>query len=323
VSIGEFELIERYFADGFGDRDDVVLGVGDDAALVHVPTGFALVVAADTLVAGVHFPEGLAPEHIGYRILAVNLSDLAAMGATPAWCTLALTLPQADERWLGDFNRGFRELAVRHRVALIGGDTTHGPLTLTVQILGLVPAGSAIRRDGAQAGDLIFVSGTPGDAAAGLELLRRPEAERSGDDERYLVERFLAPAPRIDLGESLRGLATAAIDVSDGLHADLGKLLGASGVGGRLDLASLPLAEALIRARGPERARELALGGGDDYELCFTAPPQRRAAVLAAAGACSCPVDEIGVIETQRGLRCFERGREVTVNVKGYDHFEV
>ncbi|HJS22093.1 MAG TPA: thiamine-phosphate kinase [Steroidobacteraceae bacterium] len=323
MPIGEFELIERYFADGFGERDDVVLGVGDDAALVRVPEGFELVVAADTLVAGVHFPEDLAAEHIGYRVLAVNLSDLAAMGAAPAWCTLALTLPQADEGWLGDFNRGFRELAVRHRVALIGGDTTHGPLTLTLQILGLAPVGSALRRGRAHAGDLIFTSGTPGDAAAGLELLRGPASERSGEDQRYLAERFLTPIPRVELGQALRGVATAAIDVSDGLHADLGKLLGASAVGGRLELASLPISEALLRCVGPDRARELALGGGDDYELCFTAPAERRADVLAAAVASSCPVREIGVIEKQRGLRCFDRGREVSVKVPGYDHFEL
>jgi thiamine-monophosphate kinase len=321
VPAGEFELIERYFADGFGKRDDVVLGVGDDAALVRVPSGFELVVAADTLVAGVHFPQELAAEHIGYRILAVNLSDMAAMGAAPAWCTLALTLPQADEHWLGDFTRGLRELALRHRVALIGGDTTRGPLTLTLQIMGLVPAGGALRRDGAREGDLIFVSGTPGDAAAGLELLQSPGTERADEHGRYLVERFRAPTPRVDLGQALRNIATAAIDVSDGLHADLGKLLGASAVGARLELASLPLSDALLRGHGREGALALALNGGDDYELCFTAAPAQRAAVLQAATASSCTVGEIGVIEKQRGLRCFERGRTVTIQPRGYDHF--
>ena len=321
MPVGEFELIRRYFASGFGERDDVVLGVGDDAALVRVPPGCELVVAADTLVAGVHFPPDLAAEHIGYRVLAVNLSDLAAMGAEPAWCTLALTLPQADERWLGDFSRGLRDLARRHRVALIGGDTTRGPLTLTLQIIGLVPSGSALRRDGAQVGDLIFVSGTPGDAAAGLALLQAPPAGRSSAADHYLRERFLAPTPRVALGQSLRGIASAAIDLSDGLQADLGKLLTASGVGARVDLDSLPLSAALLESAGLERARELALGGGDDYELCLTARADRRAAVMGAAAACSCPLREIGIIESQAGLRCFDRGREVTLTVHGYDHF--
>jgi thiamine-monophosphate kinase len=323
VSLGEFELIKRYFAAGFGERDDVVLGVGDDAAVVRVPQGMELVVAADTLIAGVHFPEDLAPAHIGYRILAVNLSDLAAMGAAPAWCTLALTLPHADERWLGEFSRGFRDLARRHRVALIGGDTTRGPLSLTLQILGLIPPGEAVRRDGARAGDVIFVSGTPGDAAAGLALLQNAAAKRASGFDEYLEERFLAPTPRVELGQSLRGIASAAIDISDGLHADLGKVLSASGVGARIDLERLPLSDQLLRKHGLERARELALGGGDDYELCLTAGAERRVEVQAAAAACSCPIREIGVIESRAGLRCCDHGREVSVNVAGYDHFRV
>jgi thiamine-monophosphate kinase len=318
VPVGEFELIERYFADGFGKRDDVVLGVGDDAALVGVPMGSELVVATDTLVAGVHFPPQLTPEHIGYRVLAVNLSDMAAMGAAPAWCTLALTLPSADERWLAEFSRGLRELALRHRVALIGGDTTRGPLTLTLQILGLVPAGSALRRDGADTGDLIFVSGTPGDAAAGLELLQDQSRHASSG---YLVQRFCTPAPRVELGLALRGIASAAIDVSDGLHADLGKLLSSSALGGRLELERLPLSDELLRSHGLERARELALHGGDDYELCFTAPLGRRDAVLAAAKTIGCAVRDIGVVDAREGLRCFDGGREIPVSTGGYDHF--
>jgi thiamine-monophosphate kinase len=242
---------------------------------------------------------------------------MAAMGAAPAWCTLALTLPAADEGWLAEFSRGLRELALRHRVALIGGDTTRGPLTLTLQILGLVPAGTAIRRDGAHAGDLIFVSGTPGDAAAGLELLQEQGA-RAND---YLVQRFCTPAPRVGLGQALRGIASAAIDISDGLHVDLGKLLSSSAVGGRLELEKLPLSDELLRSHGLERARELALHGGDDYELGFTAPAERRDAVLAAAKNCACSVREIGMVEARAGLRCFDRGREIAVRAGGYDHF--
>lgn len=321
VAIGEFELIERFFAKGFGERDDVVLGVGDDAAIVRVPAGFELVVAADTSVSGVHFPNDLAPEHVGYRALAVNLSDLAAMGAAPAWCTLALTLPAVDERWLENFTRGFRALAARHHVALIGGDTTRGPLALTVQILGLVPTGAALRRDGARPGDAVFVSGTMGDAAAGLALAQRELSVFRGADDHFLRERFVTPTPRVDLGQALRGIASAAIDISDGLHADLGKLLMASAVGARIALEHLPLSEALVRSAGLERARELALGGGDDYELCFTVPANQVAAAERAAAASSCPIRRIGSIESQSGLRCFDRGHPAAIAVAGYDHF--
>lgn len=323
MPVGEFELIERFFATGFGERDDVILGIGDDAALVRVPADRELVVATDTLVAGVHFPQNLPPEHLGYRVLAVNLSDLAAMGAEPAWCTLAITLPEAQERWLEQFSRGLRELARRHRVALIGGDTTRGPLTLTLQILGLVPTGCALRRDGARVGDSVFVSGTTGDAVAGLELMQGSRSESHAELDRYLRGRFLAPTPRVELGQALRGLASAAIDISDGLHADLGKLLTASGVGARLELESLPLSDPLLASRGLQAARELALAGGDDYELCFTAGADRRASVLATAARCACPVREIGVVESEAGLRCFERGQPVAITVRGYDHFRL
>ena len=200
---------------------------------------------------------------------------------------------------------------------------THGPLTLTLQIMGFVPTGSALHRDGAREGDLIFVSGTPGDAAAGLGLLRGPDSEGTDEHRRYLVERFCAPTPRVELGQALRGIASAAIDVSDGLHADLGKLLAASTVGARLDLADLPLSDALLRSLGREGALALALNGGDDYELCFTAPQARRGAVLQAATATACALSEIGVIEKQRGLRCFDRGRPVTIPESGYDHFKL
>ncbi len=321
MAAGEFELIERFFAKGFAERDDVVLGVGDDAAIVRVPAGLELVIAADTIVCGVHFPRDLAPENIGYRVLAVNLSDLAAMGAAPAWCTLALTLPEADERWLEDFSCGFRELAIRHQVALIGGDTTCGPLTLTVQIFGLVPVGTALRRDGAQPGDIVFVSGTPGDAAAGLAMIQSSGSDREGEDAHYLQQRFLAPTPRLELGQALRGIASAAIDLSDGLHADLGKLLASSAVGARVDLERLPLSAALVRSYGAVRARELALGGGDDYELCFTVAADRTADAHKAAASSSCRIREIGIVETQRGLRCLERGGPAAIAVPGYDHF--
>ena len=321
MSLGEFALIERFFAEGFARREDVAIGVGDDAAVVRVPAGSELVVAVDTIVSGVHFPEELAPEHVGYRALAVNLSDLAAMGAMPCWCTLALTLPRVDEGWLQDFTRGFRELAIGHGVALIGGDTTRGPLTLTVQILGLVPSGSAIRRSGAGAGDFIFVSGTPGDAAAGLGLIQGKNPKMQSEHDRFLRNRFLTPTPRVELGLALRGIASAAIDVSDGLHADLAKLMTASSTGAHVDLNQLPLSPALVDSQGVARARGLALGGGDDYELCFTVPADRLSAVRRAAAASECEITRIGVVEAETGMRCFDAGNLVTVDTTGYDHF--
>jgi thiamine-monophosphate kinase len=321
VPLGEFELIARFFADGFTDRDDIVLGVGDDAAVVRVPAGSELVAAADTIVCGVHFPVATAAEHIGHRALAVNLSDVAAMGAAPCWCTLALTLPAVDEHWLQDFTRGFRELAVRHGVALIGGDTTRGPLTLTVQLLGLVPSGTAIRRSGARAGELVFVSGTVGDAAAGLALIQKEVRGAPAAHEAYLRQRFLAPTPRVELGLALRGIASAAIDISDGLHADVNKLLAASAVGAQLDLDQLPLSRGLLERQGIERARQLALSGGDDYELCFTVPVERAGEAERAAVAAGCPIHRVGVIEASAGVRYLENGRPVSVDAPGYDHF--
>jgi thiamine-monophosphate kinase len=321
VSLSEFELIERYFSRGFAERDDIVIGVGDDAAVVRVAPGSELVVATDTLVAGIHFPLQMAPEHVGYRALVVNLSDVAAMGSSPAWCTLALTLPAVEEQWLEGFARGLRDLALRHRVALIGGDTTRGPLTISIQILGLVPAGAAIRRSGASPGDLVYVSGTPGDAAAGLALIQGNLPAVRPEHAEYLRRRFLEPTARVELGLALRGIASAAIDVSDGLHADLGKLLAASRVGARINLEDLPISSALVESQGLAQARRLALSGGDDYELCFTVPAEQAAAAERASASTACPIRRIGTIESQPGLRCFDLGRAVVAVAAGYDHF--
>ncbi|MBV9724265.1 MAG: thiamine-phosphate kinase, partial [Gammaproteobacteria bacterium] len=279
MPIGESELIERYFRGCGAERADVVLGIGDDAALMRVPGGCELVAATDTLVAGVHFPPDSPAESVGHRALAVNLSDLAAMGARPAWALLALTLPQVDETWLEGFATGLGELARTHAVALIGGDTTRGPLCISVQLLGFVPAGAALTRSGARAGDVLFVSGTCGDAAAGLALeqrrLQAPPEARS-----WLRERFLFPTPRVALGEELRRFASACIDVSDGLLGDAGKLASASHVGAELAWNELPVSDPLTALLGERRARELALTGGDDYELCFAVPPANIARLL-------------------------------------------
>ncbi len=320
MSLGEFELIKRFFADAGPRCEDVSLGIGDDAALVRVPDGTELVVTVDTIVAGVHFPPGTSAEDIGYRALAVNLSDIAAMGAMPAWATLALTLPAADERWLEGFCAGFFSLARTHDVTLIGGDTTAGPLTITVQIMGHVPSGRALRRSGAQPGELIFVSGNLGDAAAGLALIEKRADTSNAAHRDYLIERFLRPVPRIGLGKALRGLASAAIDISDGLAADLGHILEASRVGARIDPDQLPMSGALRATFESKQALELALGGGDDYELCFTLPPGHEHLMRGIEVAAGCALSRIGVIEAQPGL-VLAGGAPVSRTARGFDHF--
>lgn len=315
----EFGLIRRFFASGFPERPDVALGVGDDAALLHAPPGEELVVTVDSLVAGVHFPEDLAPEAVGHRALAVSLSDLAAMGAAPAWALLALTLPAADEAWVAGFARGFSRLAARYRVGLVGGNLTRGALNAGVTLLGFVPAGQALTRRGARAGDEVWVTGSLGAAAAGLRSLQTG-TETEEDDE--CLRRFCFPEPRVAAGLALRGVASAAIDVSDGFSADLGHILQASGVGARLDVAALPLPPALLRTAGRSQAERLALGGGDDYELCFTLPPARRELLAARAADFGCAVTRVGEITAEPGLRCRGAdGLERSMAAEGYRHF--
>ena len=320
MALSEFALIERYFRSCGAQRTDVALGVGDDAALLRVPAGCELVAATDTLVAGVHFPQDSPADSIGHRSLAVNLSDLAAMGARPAWALLALTLPQADEAWLGEFATGLGELARSHEVALVGGDTTRGPLCVTVQLLGFVPAGAALTRSGARAGDVLFVSGTCGDAAAGLAIeqhrLTGPAEARS-----WLRERFLRPAPRVALGEQLRGFASACIDVSDGLLADAGKLASASHVGVELSYSEVPLSEPLAALLGERRARELALTGGDDYELCFAVPPHNIARLLAQLPPQDWRYTRIGALRAAPGASVVGDGTVMEFSHSGYEHF--
>jgi thiamine-monophosphate kinase len=321
MSLGEFELIRRFFTQAGPRRADVALGIGDDAALVRVPEGTDLVAAVDTIVSGVHFPQDTSPADIGYRALAVNLSDMAAMGATPAWATLALTLPTVDETWLAAFCEGFFGLARRYDVMLIGGDTTSGPLSVTVQIMGHVPGGTALRRGGARAGDLIIVSGHVGEAAAGLALVKQSvKAETRSSGER-LRQRFFRPEPRVALGQGLRPVASAAIDISDGLAADLTHILEASQVGARLELERLPISQELDTSVDTERALALALTGGDDYELCFTVAPDRESLLARVAAEAGCELTRVGVIEKTPGLRLFRGGIETRIEARGYDHF--
>lgn len=312
----EFALIDRYFA-RTARRADTVLGVGDDAALLAVPPGSWLVATTDTMVCGTHFLPGDDPAALGHKLLAVNLSDLAAMGADPAWFTLALTLPTVEPGWLDAFAGGLFALADASGIELIGGDTTRGPLSLTVQALGSVPAGLALRRDGACPGDGVYVSGTVGDAALALAL-RLEGAPVPAE----LAVRLHRPTPRLALGRALRGRASAAIDVSDGLLADLGHLCTRSGVGAEIDFAALPRSAAFdAAARGAQDADNL-LCGGDDYELCFTLPAAHEAGLAALSVAGGCALTRIGRITAERGMRCRDAAGElVTPTRLGFDHF--
>nr|WP_156641257.1 thiamine-phosphate kinase [Lysobacter gilvus] len=276
-------------------RADVLLGIGDDAALLQVPTGHALVVATDTLNAGVHFPVETPPADIGWKALAVNLSDLAAMGAAPAWCTLSLSLPEADATWVDAFLEGFMRLAVLHDVALVGGDTTRGPLSISVTVHGIVDPARALRRAAAREDDDVWVSGTLGDAAAALEQWRAGALI-----DPTLRERLDRPTPRVALGRALGGIARACIDVSDGLLADLGHVCVASGVGAEIQIDALPASDALRAEFGGDARRHLQAAGGDDYELCFTASVAAREAIETAARNVDVMATRVGRI-TARG----------------------
>ncbi|MGA9369435.1 MAG: thiamine-phosphate kinase [Steroidobacteraceae bacterium] len=320
MSLSEFDLIDRYFRGCGAQRADVRVGVGDDAAILECPAGAELVAAVDSLVDGVHFPHGSPPASVGHRALAVNLSDLAAMGAQPAWALLALTLPRADESWLSEFAAGMAALARAHEVALVGGDTTSGPLCITVQVLGHVQRSSALLRSGGRPGDVVFVSGTPGDAAAGLAI-EQGSLAAAGEGAAYLRDRFLYPTPRLALGEGLRRYAGACIDVSDGLLGDASKLARASGCGVEISYRDLPVSAALLRAVGEERARELALTGGDDYELCFSVRPAHVARLLAELPPERWGYARIGTLRATPGADVLRDGAVMSLSHSGYDHF--
>lgn len=316
----EFALIEKYFRRLTADRPDVILGIGDDAAILAVPAGHELVVSTDTLVAGVHFPDSTAPVDIGWKSLAVNLSDLAAMGADPCWVTLALTMPGADAAFLEPFCRGFADCAAPHGVTLVGGDLTRGPLSITVQIMGTVPAGTALLRSGAKAGDAIWVTGELGGAALGLAMV---QGRHRGAVDDACVQRLNRPMPRVRAGLALRGLATACIDISDGLLTDLGHVLRASGLGARVELARLPLAPAVAALADAPQRRQLALEGGDDYELCFTAPAGAEERVRAVLSASGIGATRIGQVTSGSGVQWLDAdGRAVDFGpATGYQHF--
>jgi thiamine-monophosphate kinase len=321
--MNEFELIGRYFRRPVHDPA-VIVGSGDDAAVVRPAPGCELAMSVDMLVEGRHFLPGTDAEALGHKTLAVNLSDLAAMGATPRWALLAGALPAVDEPWLAAFSRGFLALAARFDVALVGGDTTRGPLNLCVTILGELPAGTALTRQGAQVGDDVYVSGTLGDAALALAALQSRTA-LDADGLAGLRGRLERPEPRVALGLALRGVASAVIDLSDGLTGDLRHVLDASHAGAELRLDALPVGAALAsRLAGPERALALqcALAGGDDYELCFTAPVAQRHAIAAIAQTMALPLTRIGTITSGAGLVIRDEGGNTLPSLPdAWDHF--
>lgn len=322
MACGEFSLIARYFDRVRSSRLDVETGIGDDCALLNIPEKQTLAISTDTLVSGIHFLPDIDPADLARKALAVNLSDLAAMGADPAWLTLALTLPAVDEAWLAAFSDSLFEQLNYYDMQLIGGDTTKGPLSMTLGIHGFVPEGRALKRSGAKPGDWIYVTGTPGDSAAGLAILQNRLQVSAKEDAAYLVKRHLNPTPRILTGQALRGLANAAIDLSDGLISDLGHILKASECGARIDLDALPFSDAMQRCVEPEQALRWALSGGEDYELCFTVPELNRGALDVALGHFGMKYTCIGQISADvEGLHFQRDGKPVTLDWKGYDHF--
>jgi thiamine-monophosphate kinase len=323
-ALGEFELIRRFFmrpTTTSASQSGVSVGIGDDAAVLDLPAGDQLVAAVDTILEGRHFLPGTDPKSIGHRALAVNLSDMAAMGATPAWATLALSMPSVDTTWLEGFAAGLLDLADAHRVTLVGGDTTRGPLTVSVQILGVVPRGTALQRSGAQAGDLIVVTGSLGDAGAGLAYSTSMPASVPDEAARSLMARFEYPTPRVAMGIAARGIASAAMDLSDGLVGDLPKLAQASGLGAVVAIEKLPLSAALRAAANAEQARDWALCAGDDYELLFTVAASHYVALQAAAQRLNLTLSIIGEMRAAAGISWLLDGVAFAPRSRGFDHF--
>lgn len=321
MTMNEFDLIDRFFKNQPITRNDVALGIGDDGALICVPPFCQLVVTTDTLVAGNHFLPNACPAKIAHKALAANLSDLAAMGATPAWCSLALTLPKADPQWLSEFCRGFYALAKQYQVQLIGGDTTKGPLSITITLQGYVAQGKAITRRGAAVGDLIYVTGLLGDSGAGLELILK-QNKSYNQLEQKLIDRHYYATPRIEAGKILSELASACLDISDGLLVDLEHILKANQVGAMINADALPLSCSLLHyAKSAENGAKIALSSGEEYELCFTVPKRHRQALNDAFSTLNTPITCIGQIQSKQGIDLMWQANAVSWPVLGWDHF--
>lgn len=319
--LNESQVIQILSEHSGARRPDVVLGIGDDGAVLEPPPGQQLVQVVDALFEVVHFPPEMDGEDLAWRALGVNISDIAAMGAEPAWATLVLSMPGAEESWVRAFARGLEDCTRKFNISLVGGDTVRGPLGVSVQITGFVPPGQALRRHGAAAGDGIYITGRTGLAAAGLACL---QGEIQLEDEPgQWRRRFLRPVPRLQQGRDLRGVASACLDISDGLLRDLGRLLDASSVGATVLLEHIPGLEELTVDVGEQRALSLALTGGDDYELCFTVPRERQAQLAERARTWSCECTRIGEISGADGIRLLKNGREVSPPPAGFEHFQV
>ena len=334
----EFEIIRQYFRDGgagFG-KPGLDLGIGDDCALLSVAPDRQLAISLDLLQEGVHFPAGAPPRSLAHRALAVNLSDLAAVGAEPLCFTLGLSLPAADPAWLEGFSKGLVEAARLYECPLAGGDLIRGSLTIAIQVQGTVPRDKALLRSKASPGDLIYVTGTLGDAAVALSVMSRqsgtalpPEVDLlekgvklSAGQRDFFLQRFYQPTPRLSAGVALREFATSCIDLSDGLLNDLAHILEDSGVGAEVDVDQLPLSEAMLSVVAPANRRRAALCGGDDYELCFSVPPEQCAAMEAALHELKVPLKRIGEIVSGAGIRCMDNlGEPVEVDCRTFSHF--
>lgn len=316
----EFNLIKEYFTRPSKNAD---LGVGDDAALVSASPGHQLAISTDMSVAGTHFFNDCPPYFIGWKSLAVNISDMAAMGANPKWATLAIAIPDIDKAWLSEFSRGFFACADDFNVSLIGGDTTRGPLNISVQIMGEVPNGQALRRDGAKSGDEIWVSGSLGGAALAVHKIQKNTLDAKKPSDQSLVEKLQHPQPRINLGLALRGIAHSAIDLSDGLIADLSHILESSQLGAAIDWSKIPHFDSAPENLSVETIQTFALTGGDDYELCFTAPSNRHSDIINIGKSLGIPLSQVGIIKAIEGLIVLDdKNNPISIQGTGYDHFK-
>jgi len=321
MAISEFDIINHYFAKRTQSRGDVVFGIGDDCALLQPPTDKQLVTTVDTLVSGIHFPENTKPQDIGWKSLAVSLSDIAAMGANPAWVSLSITLPSADPNWISSFCDGFFDLLDQYHCQLITGDITHGPLSISTFVHGFITPNKAILRSTAKEGDLIYVTGTLGDSGLALDVLNgKPTLNEK--DKKFVLEKLNKPQPRVEEGKLINDYANSGIDISDGLAQDLGHILEDSGKGALLNLDAIPLSDAVKNNVEKPKALEYALKSGDDYELCFTLSPEDKEAVEKLVHKFDCGCVCIGVIESQTGLRGQQAdGKIIHITQEGYQHF--
>ncbi|MDN3680041.1 thiamine-phosphate kinase [Vibrio tapetis subsp. quintayensis] len=319
---GEFNLITQYFVNRQTQRKDVQLSLGDDSALVTSPDNVQIAISTDTLVAGTHFLENANPAWVAHKALASNLSDLAAMGASPAWVSLALTLPEPDELWLAPFTESFFELANYFNIQLIGGDTTKGPLSMTLTVQGFVPEGQALRRDGAKVGDWLYVTGTLGDAAAGLEVVL-DDSKRNKEHAETLEYRHYHASPRLLAGQALRNVASSCLDISDGLVSDLGHIMKASTVGAVIDVDAMPISDELLEYCGDrDSALRMALSSGEEYELCFTVPEEHKGQMDTLLAPTGTKATCVGQIRSGDQLQLERNGKALDWQLSGYDHFK-